>query len=457
MGAQLGFYFNGKELEMVEILRRREAEDRENNCQARVVDLPIHGITFTLSNNREGASCARLDRFLVSPEILSWFPKLKQKGLPRSVSDHNSITLGEPKEDWGPCPFRVYNNWIEDGNLMKQAMKCWKEKHEDFSMKIFEARLVEVDKKADEEDWTESLRQQRLKILMEIWKGIRKEEQMWRQKSRVKWLKKGDKNSKFFHSMANGRRRTNLIGDILFDGVRVSDPTRSHFKNVPWQRPKIRDLNLKRLSEEERDFLERPFTIEEVQEAVSSCDGNKAPGQDGMNLNFIKANWEVIQEDFLRFIHEFYKEGAIVEELNKTFIALIPKGGRPETMSDFQPISLVGSMYKVLAKILANRLKSIMDTVIGETQMAFVKKRQIIDSFVIADEIIHSWRKDKVGGNGRRVNFWNDPCGEELPLKFSFPRIYALALNKNGVVEDFGRWQGSKWVWEIPLRRPLFD
>ena len=97
------------------------------------------------------------------------------------------------------------------------------------------------------------------------------------------------------------------------------------------------------------------------------CDGNKAPGPDGMNLNFIKANWGVIQGDFMRFLHEFYEEGSIVKDLNNTFIALIPKCGSPESMKDFRPISLVSSLYKVLSEILANRLKRVMDSIIGET------------------------------------------------------------------------------------------
>lgn len=64
---------------------------------AMVVDLPLQGLSFTWCHFRENASWARLDRFLVSPIILSWIPKLMQKGLPRSLFDHNAIILGERK------------------------------------------------------------------------------------------------------------------------------------------------------------------------------------------------------------------------------------------------------------------------------------------------------------------------------------------------------------------------
>ncbi|KAK3220709.1 hypothetical protein Dsin_014679 [Dipteronia sinensis] len=165
---------------------------------------------------------------------------------------------------------------------------------------------------------------------------------------------------------------------------------------VSWHRPTIRGLTLKTLPESERISLERPFSKDEVWEAVCNCNENKASGPDGLNLNFIKHNWEAVQDDFLGFIHGFHNDGDIVRELKSTFIALIPKCGRPESMKDFRPISLVGSMYKILTKVLANRLKGVMD-MISDTQMAFVKNLQILDSYVIAEEIIHSWRMDKNG------------------------------------------------------------
>ncbi|KAK3206441.1 hypothetical protein Dsin_020487 [Dipteronia sinensis] len=94
--------------------------------QAQVIDIPLQGMTFTWSNNRSQEAWAQLDRFLVSPEILLWFPQLTQKGLEMSLSDHNPIMLGEPKEDWDPCPFRCYNSWLEDKNIMNEAVKGWK-------------------------------------------------------------------------------------------------------------------------------------------------------------------------------------------------------------------------------------------------------------------------------------------------------------------------------------------
>lgn len=94
-----------------------------------------------------------------------------------------------------------------------------------------------------------------------------------------------------------------------------------------------------------------------------------------------------------------------MKELNNTFLALIPKKLAPESLNDYRPISLVGSMYKVLAKVLANRMKKVMCSVIGEIQTDFVENRQIIDSFVKANEIIHKWKYDQNGGLMVKLDF----------------------------------------------------
>jgi hypothetical protein len=79
--------------------------------------------------------------------------------------------------------------------------------------------------------------------------------------------------------------------------------------------------------------------------------------------------------------------------INNTFVALIPKIDSPQCLNDFRPISLVGSIYKILAKVLANRLKIVIGTVVSDTQIAFVKNRQILDGILIANEVVDEARK----------------------------------------------------------------
>ncbi|KAK2417418.1 hypothetical protein QL285_039719 [Trifolium repens] len=97
----------------------------------------------------------------------------------------------------------------------------------------------------------------------------------------------------------------------------------------------------------------------------------------------------------MRFVSEFHRNGKLTKGLNSTFIALIPKVDSPQRLNDFRPISLVGSLYKILAKLLANRLRTIIGSVISEVQTTFVKERQILDGILIANEVVDEAPKAK--------------------------------------------------------------
>ncbi|KAK3221054.1 hypothetical protein Dsin_015024 [Dipteronia sinensis] len=270
IGVALGFNFNGREEEIGGVVAQRELEDEErlknvpwciggdfNSVldpseriskgshgtstrsfqafvrQAMVMDILLNRLEFMWPNFREDAAWAQLDRFLLSPELLIWFPKLKQKGVCRSLSDHNAIGIREPKVDWGPSLFRFLNCWMENKELMAEAIAGWenckvggcrisvlkakvkavkvmiknwlvKNNKRNQTIEQIEKQLAAIDRRAEKEGWSDKLRKSRVTIVLELWRSIRREEQSWRQKSRV-WLKEGDRNTRFFHLMAKRR------------------------------------------------------------------------------------------------------------------------------------------------------------------------------------------------------------------------------------------------------------
>ncbi|XP_024640546.1 uncharacterized protein [Medicago truncatula] len=160
-------------------------------------------------------------------------------------------------------------------------------------------------------------------------------------------------------------------------------------------RPGIQGLNFWKLSYAQSGSLIRPFSLDEVKQAVWDCESFKSPGPDGINLGFIKDFWNELKDDFMKFLLDFHRNGKLTKGVNSTFIALIPKVASPQKLGDFRPISLVGCMYKVLAKVLANRLRSTLSYVVSDNQSAFVRGKQILDGILIANEVVDEAKRLK--------------------------------------------------------------
>jgi hypothetical protein len=160
----------------------------------------------------------------------------------------------------------------------------------------------------------------------------------------------------------------------------------NHFKTRNMVRSGVENLEFNSLSVAECSSLTKPFSKAEVKAAIWDCDSLKSPGPDGINFGFFKDFWMEMKGDVMRFISEFHQNGKLTKGLNFTFIALIPKVDSPQRLNDFRPISLVGSLYKILAKLLANRLRMVIGSVISEAQTIFIKDRQILDGILIANE-----------------------------------------------------------------------
>ena len=121
------------------------------------------------------------------------------------------------------------------------------------------------------------------------------------------------------------------------------------------------------IEEEERLSLEKEFTKEEVIQVLREMEGDKAPGPDGFTVAFFHKCWSVVEKDVMDFFDCFQRHSVFERSINASFLTLTPKKCNVVNIKDFRPISLVGSVYKLLSKVLANGLKAILDNHISKT------------------------------------------------------------------------------------------
>ncbi|GKA15273.1 hypothetical protein Tco_0695020 [Tanacetum coccineum] len=201
------------------------------------------------------------------------------------------------------------------------------------------------------------------------------------QKAKIKWSIEGDENSNFFHGILNKKRNQMNIRGITIDGVWKEQPNDvkqeflSHFQDR-FAKPSERRANIdmrfpKTIFEDQSQDLEREVSKQEIKTAVWGCGTDKSPGPDGFSFGFYRHFWPVIEHDVYMAVNHFFIHGEIPPGCNSSFIALIPKVPDANLVKDFRPISLIGSIYKIIAKILSNRLVNVLGDIVNEVQSAF--------------------------------------------------------------------------------------
>lgn len=101
-------------------------------------------------------------------------------------------------------------------------------------------------------------------------------------------------------------------------------------------------------------YTNSSLDMQELYDIVRHMRNNASPGLDGLNAAFYKSVWPWIKQDVSKLVTDFYSSGHFSDDINKTFIALIPKKDQPIIPQDFRPISLCNVIYKIIAKSLAN-------------------------------------------------------------------------------------------------------
>ncbi|GJV60665.1 RNA-directed DNA polymerase, eukaryota [Tanacetum coccineum] len=399
-----------------------------------LIDLPLEGYSFTWAH-KSASKMSKLDRFLISEGLLALFPSISALCLDKHLSDHRPILLRELNVDYGPTPFRFFHSWssrkgfdkmVEDSwknsvcmesnsiiklkkklQSLKSSIKHWlaedNQKSNEHKRNI-QNRLIILDKIFDQGSCNDDLIHERSNLLKELQDFNKSSSLDMAQKAKIRWAIEGDENSKFFHGIINKKRSQLAIHGVLADGDWIVEPSLvkneflKHFA-TRFAAPSSSSITFdyqfpNRLTPDQIEDLERNVSYEEIKRAVWDCGISKSPGPDGFTFEFYRKYWSLIDHDVVAAVTSFFSTGSFPPGCNSSFITLIPKSQEAKMVKDFRPISLIGSMYKIITKVLANRLSLVISELVSDVQSAFVSNRHILDGPFILNELL-SWCKHK--------------------------------------------------------------
>ena len=252
-----------------------------------------------------------------------------------------------------------------------------------------------------------------------------------------------NQNSKFFHGSITQRKRRNFIKG-LWDGNGmwqedkevVSALLIEYYSQLftslsPLDLERIVELVQRMVSEEMRGALAKPYTSEEVGVALREMALLKALSPDGMPPLFFQTDWTDVGMDITQVVLSCLNLGSIFKSINHTFITFIHKVNNLERVSDFRPISFCNVIYKIVSKVIANCLKPMHNSIISETQSAFVANRLITDNILIAFESLHHMKTYCTGKKGF------------MAMKLDMSKAY------NKVEWSFLKKSSSNWIFRI--------
>lgn len=245
------------------------------------------------------------------------------------------------------------------------------------------------------------------KLYNELDETLHQEELKWCQKSMEEWIQLSDRNTKFYHASTMVRRDRNRIRGLkdvndvwINDKDQLEAMIQDYYKKL-YSTEELCDMReamteaFPRIEEGHWNVLNKEITKNEVKEALMSTAPLKALSPDGFHVMFYQKSWDIVGDNMHNLVIEFFNHGHLLEGLNDTNIVLIPKVQHPEKVTQLRPISLCNIAYKLVTKVMTNRLKGVMPKLICLNQSSFVPKRQITDNIVIYQEILRTIRMSK--------------------------------------------------------------
>lgn len=395
-----------------------------------LIDAGYSGSAYTWSNNQLGSSNvrARLDRVFYNSLWLDKGLNMDVKHLVRGPSDHAPLMISMTNILSKPGRFIYQTMWHSHKDFLDFVRARWEEVDSIFAnpllllqhkLKVLKGHLRTWNKvifgdihKAKEkaalnlekaqanfdQDPSETHRSDMNLAHAMLKQALAREEMFWFQKSRVQWLKLGDRNTQFFHNYTKIRQQRNYIqrlkigDDWVEDQEILAQGAVSHYHKLLSTETHNFDLNLMSaiphlITEDLNTSLCLIPSGEEIKHTVFSLSGNSSPGPDGFTGNFYTHCWDIVSKDVTNAVQGFFQGWGIPQGLSSTIICMIPKVKNPSCYAEFRPISLCNFSFKIITKIISDRLQPVLPSIISPEQSGFIKGRLISDNFLLAREL----------------------------------------------------------------------
>jgi hypothetical protein len=349
------------------------------------------------------------------------FPDGYVKVLPRvDFSDHHPILISpaDGSHPIAPKQFRFESAWLLEDSYMSMLNDCWNgdaaihHKLYNFQKNVKKwkwdtldqvlrqkknimARLAGIQNCIYNGNRYGGFRRLEKKLQRELHDILKKEELMWFQRSRAQWLNDGDRNTRYYHvKTVNRRRRNNIVmlrdtsGNWTDNAAQLQGMVNDFYKHLFALEHTSNDwadsvVSYPRLEDAELLELEADIKFEEVRRAVFSMKPWKAPGPDGFPAGFFQKSWSIVGASVYDFVVKVWSNPSAIATVNQTDICLIPKIARPEFVNQFRPISLCNTIYKVVSKIMVERLKDYIPKLVSPFQAGFVPGRNIHENILL--------------------------------------------------------------------------
>lgn len=403
--------------------------------ESNLSDMDIRGTFFSWSNNRpEDPVLRKLDRVLCNEKWRDSYLEAVSVFEAPGDSDHSpAVVTFSALPQIRKCSFKYLSFISSHPNFKAELLKSWEEsilvgsklfslgqrlkKAKETCRSLNKEGFGNIQQRANEA--FESLKAIQLQMLTSPSDSLFREEfvarKKWQffdsalevffnRKARVRWLDCGDANTKFFYKAVLAHQMKNCIsflmdgnGQQIFNFSQIKEMVVAFFKNLLGSVDEtIQEVSIEELrglltfrcpQEVAQQLVEIP-SVESIKSTMLAMPKNKAPGPDGLSAEFFWEAWEIVGEDTVQAIREFFTAGRMLKQFNSTAISLIPKVIGADQLSQFRPISLCTTVYKVMARLLKRKLKLCVSEIVQRNQVGFVQDRLLCENVLLASELV---------------------------------------------------------------------